>query len=162
MTDLKLPELPEAAGNFYGVRGDAYQHDYTYDEPVYTAAQLTAYATAAVIAERAACDERETRWQTMASVPKDGRVVLCWVSAVRIGEDDDGNRRDVDVSEADFGRWTNTEHGGYFDNMMDRIGDEQAVTHWQPIPSAPTAEQITASIAEQYADAMAGDDDDAR
>lgn len=76
-------------------------------------------------------------WMPIDSAPKDGTLFLCWVDAIRHGEADDGSTYQADVSECDFGQWRNSEHGGYFDNMMGPIGDGQIITHWIPLPVAP-------------------------
>lgn len=67
-----------------------------------------------------------------------------WVKAIRHGEDDNGQQYESDVSEHDFCQWRDAEHGGYFDNMMGRIGDEQIITHWLPLP-APPADAVEVS-----------------
>lgn len=64
MTDLKLPELPESAMSFEFPTALKFGSTKILPGDYYTAAQLTAYATAAVLAERAAAeaDARRYRW----------------------------------------------------------------------------------------------------
>jgi hypothetical protein len=76
-------------------------------------------------------------WQPIDTAPKDGRMFLGWVDAVRYGESDEGRAFETNVSEHDFCRWN--EHHGYFENMMGQIGDAYHVTHWQPLPAPPAA-----------------------
>jgi hypothetical protein len=73
------------------------------------------------------------------SAPRDGRLFLCWVRAAQVGEDDCGSYYEADASEIDFGRWRESELGGYCENMMGRIADLQEVTHWMPLPEPPEA-----------------------
>ena len=77
-------------------------------------------------------------WQPIESAPKDGTLYLCWVDAIRYGERDDGQVDTADVSAVDFGEWRNFETGGAHINMMGDIGDGQKITHWMPLPAAPT------------------------
>ena len=78
-------------------------------------------------------------WRPIATGPKDGRMVLCWVSAVRYGEAEYGDQPQLhDVSDIDFCLWKSNDGNGYWDNMAGRIGDAQDITHWMPIPSPPT------------------------
>lgn len=82
----------------------------------------------------------EMDWRPIETAPKDGTLFLCWVRAVKFGEDDDGRQFESDASEVDFCRWRScdeTPNGGYFDNMAGQIADLQHVTHWMPLPPAP-------------------------
>lgn len=76
-------------------------------------------------------------WLPIESAPRDGSMVLCWVQAVRFGEDDDGRHYETDVSECDFGAWHNDEHGGYFLAFASPRADIENPTYWQPLPAAP-------------------------
>ena len=104
-------------------------------------------ATTSNLAERAAAAleaAREDAWQPIETAPKDGRMYLCWVDAIRYGERDDGSLDSADVSEVDFGQWRSddaTPHGGYHMNMMGDIGDGQIITHWRPLPTRPAIDQ---------------------
>lgn len=80
-------------------------------------------------------------WQPIETVPKDGRMVLCWVQAFRVGEDDEGRQHEADVSECDFGAWRNNEHGGYFDAFAFPRAERESPTHWMPLPPAPTNQE---------------------
>lgn len=77
------------------------------------------------------------QWQPIESAPKDGSMFLCWVSAVRFGTRDDGSLAEEDCSEADFGYWMTVRDGGVFHNVQGEIGDQSAITHWQPLPAPP-------------------------
>jgi hypothetical protein len=74
-------------------------------------------------------------WQPIESAPRDGTMFLCWVSAVRYGETDEGQQYQQDASQADFCWWRDGH--GYFDPACGQIGDSQDVTHWMPLPAAP-------------------------
>lgn len=80
-------------------------------------------------------------WQPIETAPKDGSMFLCWVSAVRYGEADDGQPYEQDVSQVDFCSWRDgppdMPEYGFFDPYCCQIGDSQAVTHWMPLPPAP-------------------------
>lgn len=85
-------------------------------------------------------------WQTIDSAPKDGKMFLGWVDAVRYGEDDEGRLRCDDVSDHDFCRWnadTNAQDGGWFENMMGPVGDSHMITHWMPLPKRPSTQEPT-------------------
>lgn len=80
-------------------------------------------------------------WQPIETAPKDGSLFLCWVSAVRYGETDEGQPYQQDASQVDFCSWRNgprdlPDHG-YFDPCCGQIGDSQDVTHWMPLPPPP-------------------------
>lgn len=77
------------------------------------------------------------QWQPIETAPKDGSMFLCWVSAVRFGTRDDGSAGEADCSEADFGYWMKFRDGGVFHNVQGEIGDQSAITHWQPLPARP-------------------------
>ena len=82
-------------------------------------------------------------WMPIAEAPKDGTLFLCWVSAERWSQEDgEGSGRSADTSEVDFGQWRHFETGGAFVNMMDQIGDMQDITHWMPLPAAPSAKGV--------------------
>jgi len=80
-------------------------------------------------------------WQPIETAPKYGSMFLCWVSAVRYGETDEGRPFEHDTSQIDFCWWRPEFDGvpntGYFDNAAGQVGDSQAVTHWMPLPEAP-------------------------
>jgi hypothetical protein len=76
-------------------------------------------------------------WQSIETAPKDGRMFLGWVDAVQYGESDDGRQFETDVSDHDFCQWREDHDGGYFENMMGRVGDASHITHWMPLPAAP-------------------------
>jgi hypothetical protein len=81
-------------------------------------------------------------WRPIETAPKDGTLFLCWVSAVQYGESDEGQQYQIDVSQADFCQWQAFEEapdGGWFEPCCGHISDQQAVTHWMPLPPAPTA-----------------------
>jgi hypothetical protein len=82
-------------------------------------------------------------WQPIETAPKDGAMFLCWVSAVRYGETDEGQQYQQDVSQVDFCSWrtqADIPDCGWFDPCCGQIGDQQGVTHWMPLPPPPTAE----------------------
>lgn len=77
-----------------------------------------------------------TDWQPIETAPKDGSLFLCWVSAVRYGETDEGQQYQQDVSQADFCSWrtqADIPDCGWFDPCCGQIGDEQGITHWMSI-----------------------------
>lgn len=81
-------------------------------------------------------------WQPIETAPKDGTLFLCWVSAVRYGETEEGQQYQHDVSQVDFCNWrTMAEHQGcgWFDPCCGQIGDAQYVTHWMPLPEPPSS-----------------------
>lgn len=79
------------------------------------------------------------KWKPIETAPKDGTMFLCWVSAVRYGETDDGQQYQQDASQVDFCMWrTQTDmNAGWFDPFCGQIGDAQDVTHWMPLPAPP-------------------------
>lgn len=84
----------------------------------------------------------EDRWLPIETAPKDGRIVLYWVNAVRYSEDEEtGQLIETDVSQPDLGQWIDGgEHGaGYHDPFAGIPGDAGAPTHWQPLPIPPSA-----------------------
>ena len=76
-------------------------------------------------------------WQDIATAPRDGSMFLCWSSAVRFVEQDDGVADGYDASECDFCVWKDSEHGGYFDALSSPRADIEQVTHWMPLPEPP-------------------------
>ncbi len=81
-------------------------------------------------------------WQPIETAPRDGSLFLCWVSAVNYGETDEGQQYQQDVSQVDFCNWrtqADIPDSGWFDPCCGQIGDSQNVTHWMPLPSAPSA-----------------------
>jgi len=114
----------------------------------YTADQMRAYAMAAraqAPAAPAVAAPEPLRWQPIETAPKDGTMFLCWVSAVRYGETDEGQQYQQDASQIDFCWWRPPFDGvpdsDYFDNASGQVGDSQAVTHWMPLPAAPAAQE---------------------
>lgn len=81
-----------------------------------------------------------SEWQPIETAPRDGSMFLCWVSAVRYGETDEGQQYAQDVSQVDFCEWrtqVDIPDCGWFDAFCGQIGDQQGVTHWMPLPEAP-------------------------
>lgn len=77
MTDLKLPELPNAALTSRRTEYDIGGESYTATADYYTAAQLTAYATAAILADRAAREGDAALLDALGSfVEAEGGLVL--------------------------------------------------------------------------------------
>lgn len=84
-----------------------------------------------------------SEWQPIETAPKDGSLFLCWVEAVRYGETDEGQQYLQDVSQFDFCQWrtqADIPDCGWFDPCCGQIGDQQGVTHWQPLPAPPITE----------------------
>lgn len=81
----------------------------------------------------------EPKWLPIETAPKDGRMFLCCVSAIRHTHINGEFGIPTDVSEADFCQWNNNDGNGYWDNMMGQIGDEYDITHWMPLPEQPKA-----------------------
>ena len=82
------------------------------------------------------------QWQTIETAPKDGTMFLCWVSAVRYGETDEGQQYQQDASQPDFCWWRDGSDGnGYFDPACGQIAVSQDVTHWMPLPAAPVEQK---------------------
>ena len=82
-------------------------------------------------------------WMPIETAPKDGTMFLCWVSAVRYGETDEGQRYQEEVSQIDFCQWrtqADIPDCGWFEPFCGQIGDEQDVTLWAPLPVAPGAQ----------------------
>ena len=80
-------------------------------------------------------------WQPIETAPKDGTLFLCWVSAVRYGETDEGQQYQQDASQVDFCQWLtqpDIPDCGWFDPCCGQIADQQYVTHWMPLPASPT------------------------
>ena len=106
------------------------------------------WTAAQVEAERQRCYmlgvAAASQWRPIETAPKDGSLFLCWVAAVRYGETDEGQPYEQDASQVDFCSWSDGPSDlpghGYFDPCCGRIGDSQGVTHWMPLPSAPTKE----------------------
>jgi len=99
---------------------------------------LNEYAVAAIQAQAV-----PDGWRPIETAPKDGTMFICWVSAVRHGETEEGQQYQQDASQVDFCAWRSgpidIQDCGYFDAFCGQIGDEQAVTHWMPLPAAPGA-----------------------
>lgn len=85
----------------------------------------------------------QSGWMPIDTAPKDGSMFLCWVDAERWSAlDGEGSGIAHDVSQIDLCRWSSVAESpneGYFDNASGQVGDDQGVTHWMPLPAAPTA-----------------------
>ncbi len=79
----------------------------------------------------------EPQWQPIETAPRDGSMFLCWVTAERCGETDEGQQYAQDVSQADFGWWVPGENRDYFDCGCGQIADRQHISHWMPLPPPP-------------------------
>lgn len=99
------------------------------------------------VARAALAPAQPEGWQPIATAPKDGRMFLGWVAAVEYGESDEGRPFETDASDHDFCQWVKSGDYGYFENMMGTVGDASHITHWMPLPAAPspTKEQTPAS-----------------
>lgn len=82
---------------------------------------------------------KDAEWQSIETAPKDGTMFLCWVTAERYGETDEGQQYTHDESQIDRGWWRTGDNEGYFDNACGQIGDMQYISHWKPLPPAPSA-----------------------
>lgn len=76
-------------------------------------------------------------WRDIETAPRDGSIFLCFVTAERYGETDEGQQYAQDVSQADFGWWRPGDDAGYFDCGCGQIGDRQHISHWMPLPPPP-------------------------
>jgi len=98
---------------------------------------------AELLAENERLHDLAGGWRSIETAPKDGTMFLCWVSAVRYGETDEGQQYEQDCSQVDECWWRNGPEGdpelGYFDNACGQIGDSQGITHWMPLPPPPEA-----------------------
>ena len=84
----------------------------------------------------------DAEWQPIETAPKDGSLFLCWVSAIRYEEADEGRPREVDVSQIDFCNWrtqADIPDCGWPEPCCWQIGDQQDITHWMPLPKPPIA-----------------------
>lgn len=95
------------------------------------------FARAIEQAVRAKLGVAVPQWLPIETAPKDGSIFLCWVTAERDGETDEGQQYAQDVSQADFGWWVPGENRDYFDCGCGQIGDRQHITHWMPLPPPP-------------------------
>lgn len=80
-------------------------------------------------------------WQPIETAPKDGSMFLGWVDAVEYGESDEGQPFETDASDHDFCQWVRSGDDGYFENMMGTVGDASHITHWMPLPAAPSRKE---------------------
>lgn len=87
--------------------------------------------------EQAVLAKRVPQWSDIETAPKDGSIFLCWVTAERYGETDEGQQYTQDVSQADFGWWRPSDDAGYFDCGCGQIADRQHISHWMPLPPPP-------------------------
>ena len=88
----------------------------------------------------------EAKWQPIRTAPRDGSVFAGWVGAERwSGKDGECSSSVHDVSQLDLCWWRGDDSlaGGFFDNLVGQIGDAQGVTHWMPLPAAPTTKETT-------------------
>lgn len=87
--------------------------------------------------EQSVLAKRVPQWRDIETAPKDGSIFLCWVTAERYGETDEGQQYTQDVSQADFGWWRSGDDAGYFDCGCGQIADRQHISHWMPLPPPP-------------------------
>lgn len=87
--------------------------------------------------EQAVMAKRVPQWLPIETAPKDGSIFLCWVTAERYGETDEGQQYTQDVSQADFGWWRPGDDAGYFDCGCGQIADRQHISHWMHLPPPP-------------------------
>lgn len=81
----------------------------------------------------------ESRWQPIASAPKDGKPVLLWCTHL------DGRGGRVET-----GSWHDTYGGSWWDSGLEYTFDDP--THWMPLPSSPTERP---ELTETYFNAVA-------
>ncbi len=62
-------------------------------------------AAAEITRLRAALAAQVPQWLPIESAPRDGTLFLCWVSAVRSGETDEGQPYQQVASQVDFCSW---------------------------------------------------------
>lgn len=84
--------------------------------------------------------EAQPQWRPIETAPKDGSMFMCWIMGVRYGETDEGQQYQEDISQVDFCWWRDNHGNGYFDPACGQIADSQDVTHWMPLPAAPSAQ----------------------
>lgn len=66
-------------------------------------------------------------WESMETALRDGSEFICWISASKYAEYDEGEC-EVDCSQWDFCAWN--EAAGRFESERGTIGDSQSITHW--------------------------------
>ena len=138
-TPPDLGPLPEPR-YLLGLDGDGYNPERILTESGWSDDQMRDFGQRCYMLGVAAASQ----WRPIETAPKDGSLFLCWVAAVRYGETDEGQPYEQDASQVDFCSWSDGPPDlpghGYFDPCCGRIGDSQGVTHWMPLPSAPTKE----------------------
>jgi len=72
-------------------------------------------------------------------LPEVGQMVLLWVYAKDMAEDEDGNPIEKDVSGVHMGECRHDlfANCAYIDNFSTPFADQEAVTHWMHLPAAP-------------------------
>lgn len=91
-------------------------------------------------AAQAPSDAKDAGWISVKDrLPQANTPVLVAVSWIRYGEDDDGrpfSQEGIDVTE---GQYRDMPTGGFMESFLGQHGDAQDITHWMPLPPAPSA-----------------------
>ena len=89
----------------------------------------------AIVAARA--EERRTGWQPIATVPRDGTVVLLHCSMNNLCGYSSSVRQKKKIAVGYFdGHWVDGRPGGHGSG-----GGDSNFTHWQPLPAAPEGDR---------------------